>query len=93
MNIEFECARKLVTKFCAAPKSFGNEISIAKRLLYQSPDIEAWDSLSLPYRINSLSFFLTPDGAQFIPCSQKNPFLLDLDKLAPKQKNKIDVLV
>jgi len=92
-NIEFDAARQLVTKFCSAPKSFGNEVKIAKQLLYKSPDIEAWESLSLPYKINSLSFFLTADGSQFIPLSQRNPYLLDLDKLRPKPKKNIDFCV
>lgn len=93
MNIEFECARKLVTKFCSAPKSFGNEIKIAYKLLYDSPDLEAWDALVLPKSINSLSFFLTENGRIFIPSSARNPYLLDLDKLQPKTKNKIDLEV
>lgn len=90
MNVEFSCARRLVTKFCERPKSFGNEIKIAKQLLLKSPDIDAWDSLSLPYKINSLSFFLTSEGSLFIPQSQKNPYLLDLDKLQSKSKKNID---
>lgn len=82
-NLEFEMCRKLVTKFCVNPKSFANEIKIAKKLLCRSPDIEAWDALVLPEKINSLSFFLTSHGAVYIPESQKNPYLLDLDKLKP----------
>ena len=87
MNIEFKCAKELVVKFVENP-NFAREIKLAKDLLYNySPDLDSWLSLSLPFKINSLAFFKTDAGKVFIPQSQKNPYLLDFDKLAPKSKH------
>lgn len=80
INIEHECCKKLVNYFCYKP-IWPKELKIAKKLLRLSPDVDAWLSLVLPYRINSLSFFLSPNGEIFVPTSQRNPYLLDLDKL------------
>lgn len=92
MNIEHEVCKKLVTKFIERP-NFPREIKIAKKLLLLSPDVDSWMELNLPYKIPSLAFFLTDDGKVFIPSSGRNPYLLDLDKLAPKNKKSLDVLV
>lgn len=89
MNIEHECCKKLVSKFVESP-NFPREIKIAKKLLLLSPDVDSWMELNLPYKIPSLAFFLTEDGKVFVPESQRNSYLLDLDKFKPKQKNKID---
>lgn len=92
MNIEHEVCKKLVTKFIERP-NFPREIKIAKKLLLLSPDVDSWMELNLPYKIPSLAFFLTEDGKVFVPSSGRNPYLLDLDKLVPKNKKSLDVLV
>lgn len=89
MNIEHEICKKLVTKFIEQP-NFPREIKIAKKLLFLSPDVDSWMELNLPYKIPSLAFFLTETGSVFVPSSQKNPYLLDLDKFAPKSKKIIE---
>jgi hypothetical protein len=80
-NPEFQACQKLVSMFCESPSSWPNEIKTAKKLLKLSPDIEAWKALHLPYKINSLLYFLTPEGKDLIPSSKENPYLLDLDRL------------
>ena len=93
-NIEFECARKLVTKFIESPKNWPQEIKIAKKLLRDfSPDLDSWLELNLPHKIPSLAFFLTEGGKIYIPNSGRNPYLLDLDKLCSKNNKKLDFLV
>lgn len=82
------CCRILVDKFCPNCDNWPREMKIAKKLLYICPDIEAWQALKLPFAIHSLSYFLTEVGKVFIPKSQKNPHLLDLDSLKPKRKSK-----
>lgn len=91
-NLEHWACRQLVTKFIKNPKNWAQEIKLAKTLLCHSPDLDAWLELNLTNSIASLSFFLCKDGVIFRPLSQKNPYLLDLDKLKPRT-NKLDVLV
>lgn len=80
-NHEFKVCQRLIGKFCHNPKSWANEIKMARRLLKICPDMDAWESLILPTKINSLSFFFCAEGKSFIPKSMKNPDLLDLDRL------------
>ena len=79
-NIEHEACKALVSKFCANPKSWAQELKIARKLLNLSPDLKSWYALELPMKINSLAYFLTEDGKIFVPKSQKNDYLLDLEK-------------
>ncbi len=92
MNPEHKACVELITKFINYP-NWAKEMKIAKKLLSMSPDIESWMQLNLPNKINSLSFFLTTDGNVYIPESQKNPYLLDLQKLRPKTKSSVDFVV
>lgn len=79
-NPEFLACQKLIEKFCDNPSSWPKEIKIARKLLLLCPDLDAWYGLTLPKKINSLSYFLSSEGKDFIPESQKNPLLLDLHK-------------
>jgi len=91
-NIEFECCRQLIIKFVEEP-NFPREVKLAKKLLYLSPDLDSWLKLTLPHKINSLAFFLTENGKPYIPESQQNPYLLDLEKLKGNKKNKVDFTI
>ena len=60
-----EKCKLIVSKCCDDPKkiiSWGKEIKIAKKLLKSYPDIDFWVKLDLPYKPNTLSWFLTPEG-------------------------------
>lgn len=92
INQEHNCCIKLISMFCAQP-NWAKEAKMAKTLLYKCPDLEAWAALKLPNKINSLSFFLLKENKIYIPLSQRNPYLLDLDKLRPKNEKKIDFIV
>ncbi len=91
-NLEHWAAKELIVKFIENP-NWNKEIKIAYKLLYKSPDLESWLSLSLPIKISSLSFFLTKEGELYCPESCKNPYLLDLQKLRPKTKSSVDFVV
>lgn len=84
MNIEHKACQKLVDKFVRNPV-WPREMKLAKRLLAQSPDIDAWMALDISL-VPSLAYFLSEVGQVYIPQSQQNPYLLDLDKLQPKSK-------
>ncbi len=86
MNVEHKLCKELVGKFVKNPR-WPREIKIAKTLLSQCPDIEAWFGLNLS-GLPSLAYFLTEEGSMFIPTSQKNPYLLDLSKLENKKIDK-----
>lgn len=89
-NPILDACRMMIDKFCPNCNNWPLEISVAKKLLYISPDIDAWLALSLPFPIDSLIFFLSESGRFYHPTSQKNPYLLDMNKLSPRNK-KVDL--
>lgn len=86
MNNLHEACKMLVMKFCENP-SWPKEIKCAKKLLQLSPDIDAWMGIELGFKVNSLCYFLG-DGRDFVPTSQRNPYLLDLTPAPKKKKEK-----
>lgn len=82
-----EACKFLVVKFCKGPIDWPKEIKFAKKLLQLSPDTEAWDGIDLGFKLNSLAYFLG-DGKEFVPTSQRNPYLLDLTPATKKKKGK-----
>lgn len=86
MNTFHEACKMLVLKFCKEP-DWPKEIRCAKKLLQLSPDIDAWMGIELGFKVNSLCYFLG-DGKDFVPTSQKNPYLLDLTPAPKKKKEK-----
>jgi hypothetical protein len=86
MNNFHEACKMLVNKFCKDP-SWPREIKCAKKLLQLSPDIDAWMGIELGFKVNSLCYFLG-DGAEYVPTSQRNPYLLDFTPTPKKSKPK-----
>lgn len=86
-NLEHWACTKLIEHFCLNPNNWAREIKIAKKLLYDTPDLDSWLSVKLPKTIYSLAFFLTEQGKHFIPESRANPYVFDLDKLTTKKVN------
>jgi hypothetical protein len=85
-----QCCLELINKFIDNP-NYPREIKIAKKLLYICPDLHSWLALEIPFKINSLAFFLKPESHCYIPISQENPYLLDMDELKPK--NAVDLTI
>ena len=91
-TIEGWAVKELVKKFVDNP-IWPREMKISKRLLSEySSDLDAWLSLNIG-KLPSLAFFLKDENRIFVPQSQKNPYLLDLDKLRSKSKKSIDFIV
>lgn len=60
VNGKHEAAKFLISKFLKEkPKHWGKEIQAANKVLAVHPEIL---SLELPFKLNSLLWFLTPDG-------------------------------
>ena len=58
----------LVTKFCGNSKqvSWAKEIKIAQKLLKLYPDVDFWSKISPAEKINTLSWYLTGEGKEWL---------------------------
>lgn len=60
VNAKHEAAKFLIFKFLKkTPKNWGKEIKAAQKVITVHPEIL---SLELPFKLNSLLWFLTPEG-------------------------------
>ena len=61
-------ARFLHDRFCKfeAPLNPASDISIFRRILQINSNIEFLKQIDLPFKLNSLAWFLTPKGKEFL---------------------------
>jgi hypothetical protein len=93
--------QKLILRFLKDTKYFKQtewkrETALAKKLLLEN-SIDFWMSVSLPFELNSLAWFLTPEGKTHVAVTEKK-LVLDLKKEAtfsiieePKQSENTEV--
>lgn len=66
----------MVSKFVSSPKiNWGKEIKIAQKLLEFKSGKEFWENLRIDFKLNSLSWFLTNEGKQFLIANETKQFL------------------
>ncbi len=82
----------LAWKFCKQPDSFGNawsrEMGAARKLYKVVPDFEFWRQLYLPFKLNSLLWFLTGEGKVWL-IQEKNKYFFDFEPA--KSNNNITI--
>ena len=80
INAKHEAAKFLINKLLKTkPKSWGNEIKIAQKVLTVHPEIL---DVNLPFKLNTLAWLLTPEGKVAV---NKHLFSIGLDK-KPKEE-------
>jgi hypothetical protein len=57
--IKNQVINKLIKSDCIY---WARDLKILKGLLVQYPDLEFWKNISLGFQLNSLAWFITPDG-------------------------------
>ena len=74
----------LVWKFCKTPDkiNWGREIKLAVELFKKYPDIEFWNDIKLGFFLNSLAWFKTDKGKEFLELQAKK-MVLDLPETQP----------
>ncbi len=84
--------QKVISKFINEPKTIWahptlikREMKIAKKLFTIKPE-KFWEEAYLPFKLNSLAWFVGKDGAKFIKEEEKRQKL----SLKPKQEFKIE---
>jgi len=96
VNLFYEKTKYLIDKFCktAPPREqWSRELQATKKLLQMYPDILFWEHLKLDFKLNSLLWFLTEDGREFLKKeSRKKEVVLpkqvsyNLDEIKPVTK-------
>jgi len=90
--------QKLISKFCKNPerlwKNLGStkrEMAIAKKLYQYDSDEKFWTNLHLPFKLNSLAWFISGEGKEYLVQYKK---MIKLHIAPPKthklQDEKID---
>lgn len=64
-NPKFRAAQFIVGKLVKKESiDWAREIKIAQRLLTKFPDVKFWEWLNLGFQLNSLAWFISPDGTK-----------------------------
>lgn len=65
---DFQKNKEIIKLFIKDPKqvNWGQEISVCKKLFKSYPDLEFWKQIKLDFKLNSLAWFLTPQGKEFL---------------------------
>ena len=80
--------QKLITKFCKEPEKIWKnrgiikrEMGVAKKLFEFIPEESLWAKLHLPFKLNSLAWFLSEDGKEYLIKYKKT---IELSEFTPE---------
>ena len=100
-DFDYKTKKYLIAKYLKDKKveNLKQELFVAKRLLLAYPNGKFWLNYDLTFKLNSLAFFFTPDGAALINSAYKEFFLefsacksyilsepVKMDTVVPKSK-------
>tara|TARA_Y100000310_G_scaffold317910_1_gene371351 strand:+ start:352 stop:732 length:381 start_codon:yes stop_codon:yes gene_type:complete len=87
----------LINKYCKEPlliwkdrSKIKQQVHIAKKLYLINPDKDFWEKLYLPFKLNSLAWFLTSAGKNFLIIEkQKVNLSFGKREIFPLQKKRV----
>lgn len=83
-DFSYQTKKYLLAKFLKEGRAddLKKELFVAKKLLVKYPNGKFWLNYDLSFKLNSLAFFLTPEGSQLISSAFKE-FSLEIKTNSP----------